>query len=72
MAKLKLDLHDIYNKGGRIEDELNRIIREAMEKAGRIALGRLVMHQRERLMALEPRDRGLLAANNTSGEAISS
>ena len=26
MAKLKLDLHDIYNKGGLIEKELNRII----------------------------------------------
>lgn len=32
MAKLKLDLHDIFNKGGRIEDELNRIINEAVEK----------------------------------------
>ena len=32
MAKLKLDLHDIYNKQGRSEDELNRIIREAVEK----------------------------------------
>ncbi|MEO8396154.1 MAG: Smr/MutS family protein [Chloroflexota bacterium] len=32
MAKLKLDLHDIYNKGGKIEDELNRIMNEAVEK----------------------------------------
>lgn len=40
MAKLKLDLHDIYNKGGRIEDELNRIIREAVEK--RIALVEII------------------------------
>lgn len=32
MAKLKLDLHDIYNKGGKIEQELNRIIQEAVEK----------------------------------------
>ena len=30
--KLKLDLHDIYNKGDRIEDALNDIIREAVEK----------------------------------------
>ena len=37
------------------------VIREAMEKAGKVALGRLVMHQRERLMALEPRARGILA-----------
>lgn len=32
MAKLKLDLHDIYNKGGQIEAELNRIMQEAVEK----------------------------------------
>jgi dsDNA-specific endonuclease/ATPase MutS2 len=32
MAKLKLDLHDIYNKGGKIEAELNRIVTEAIEK----------------------------------------
>lgn len=32
MAKLKLDLHEIYNKGGMIDRELERIIDEAMEK----------------------------------------
>lgn len=32
MAKLKLDLHDIYNKGHLIERELNNIIEEAIEK----------------------------------------
>ncbi|NTU79216.1 MAG: Smr/MutS family protein [Chloroflexales bacterium] len=32
MAKLKLDLHDIYNRGGAIDAELNRIIREAVER----------------------------------------
>jgi dsDNA-specific endonuclease/ATPase MutS2 len=32
MAKLKLDLHDIYNRGDQIEAELNRIIEEAIEK----------------------------------------
>ncbi|HEX4710309.1 Ku protein [Phenylobacterium sp.] len=37
------------------------VIRESMKKAGKVALGRLVMHQRERLMALEPRDKGILA-----------
>jgi DNA end-binding protein Ku len=37
------------------------VIREAMEKSDKVALGRLVMHQRERLMALEPRDKGILA-----------
>jgi len=32
MAKLKLDLHDIFNKGSSIDSELNRIIREAVDK----------------------------------------
>jgi DNA end-binding protein Ku len=37
------------------------VIRAAMEEEGRIALGRVVMHTRERLMALEARGKGLLA-----------
>jgi len=32
MAKLKLDLHEIYNRGHKIEEELNRIIQQAVEK----------------------------------------
>ncbi len=32
MAKLKLDLHDIYNKGWLIDKALNDIIEEAIEK----------------------------------------
>jgi DNA end-binding protein Ku len=37
------------------------VIREAMKKAGKVAVGRLVMHQRERLMALEAHDKGIVA-----------
>jgi len=32
LAKLKLDLHDIYNKGWKIDQALNDIIDEAVEK----------------------------------------
>ncbi len=32
MAKLVLDLHDIFNRGGEIEVELNRIVSEAVDK----------------------------------------
>lgn len=32
MAKLKLDLHPIYNKGEKIDAELERVIREAVDK----------------------------------------
>ncbi|MEX2380203.1 MAG: Smr/MutS family protein [Vicingaceae bacterium] len=31
MAKLKLDLHDIYNKGKQIDQSLHEIIEEAVE-----------------------------------------
>jgi len=36
------------------------VIREAMRQTHRVALGRVVMHTRERLMAMEPREKGLL------------
>ncbi len=40
MAKIKIDLHDIFNKGGAIDAELNRVIREAVDK--RIALVEII------------------------------
>jgi DNA end-binding protein Ku len=46
---------------GEMAVEAFTVIREAMKKEGRVALGRLVMHQRERLMALEAQDKGILA-----------
>jgi DNA end-binding protein Ku len=46
---------------GDLAAEAFAVIREAMKKAGKVALGRLVMHQRERLMALEPHDKGIVA-----------
>ncbi len=32
MAKIKLDLHDIFNRGHSIDAELNRVIQEAVDK----------------------------------------
>jgi len=32
MAKLTLDLHDIFNKGGQIEAALNNIVSEAIDQ----------------------------------------
>jgi len=40
MAKLTLDLHDVYNKKHSIESELNRVVHEAVEK--RIALVEII------------------------------
>ena len=46
---------------GKMAAEAFAVIREAMSRQDRIALGRVVLHQRERLLALEPRDEGMLA-----------
>jgi len=50
--------------------EAYSVIREAMRKTGQVALGRLVMHQRERLMALEPRDKGIVAFSLRSNREV--
>jgi DNA end-binding protein Ku len=55
---------------GEMATEAFTVIREAMETSGKIALGRLVMHQRERLMALEPRDKGILAYSIRSNREV--
>ncbi len=36
MSKLKLDLHDIFNKGRRIDEELERVMDEAVKKRIRV------------------------------------
>lgn len=46
------------------------VIRQAMDKSKKIAIGRLVMHQRERIVALEPRGNGLLLTTLRSHEEI--
>ena len=46
---------------GKMAEEAFSVIRTAMEKSGQIALGRIVMATRERILALEPRDKGILA-----------
>jgi len=46
---------------GKLAVEAYSVIRDAMASAKRIALGRVVMHTRERLLAIEPRGKGLIA-----------
>ena len=41
--------------------EAYSVIQHAMVQANQIALGRVIMHTRERLLAIEPRDTGLIA-----------
>jgi DNA end-binding protein Ku len=46
---------------GKMAQEAFGVIRTAMQKSGQIALGRIVMSTRERILALEPRGNGILA-----------
>ena len=46
------------------------MIREALAETGRIALGRVVMHTRERLVALEPRDKGIIVYTLRMGDEV--
>jgi DNA end-binding protein Ku len=55
---------------GKMAAEAYAVIRHAMEESGRIALGRVVLHQRERLMALEPRDDGIVAYSLRSHDEV--
>jgi DNA end-binding protein Ku len=55
---------------GKLALEAYAVIREAMQATGRIALGRVVMHARERLMAIEPRDEGLVAYTLRSKDEV--
>ncbi len=57
---------------GKAAVEAYAVIRQAMSGAGRIALGRVVMHTRERLLAIEPRDQGLLAYSLRSHDEVRS
>jgi len=46
---------------GKLAQEAFGVIRTAMEATGQIAIGRVVIGTRERILALEPRDKGILA-----------
>jgi DNA end-binding protein Ku len=55
---------------GKMAAEPFAVIRQAMEKTGKVALGRVVMSQRERLLALEPRGHGIIATTLRSHDEV--
>ena len=55
---------------GKLAQEAFGVIRTAMEKSGQIALGRIVMSTRERILALEPRGKGILAYTIRSDDEV--
>ena len=57
---------------GKTGIEAFSVIRAAMEKQNKVALGRLVLHQRERMCALEPRDSGILLTTLRTHDEIRS
>jgi DNA end-binding protein Ku len=57
---------------GKMAAEPFAVICAALERSGKIAVGRLVMNQRERLVALEPREGGLVATTLRAAEEVRS
>ncbi len=57
---------------GKTGIEAFSVIRAAMEKQNKVALGRLVLHQREHVCALEPRDTGILLTTLRTHDEIRS
>lgn len=57
---------------GKLAGEPFAVICAALERSGKIAIGRVVMNQRERLVALEPRDGGLVATTLRAAEEVRS
>jgi DNA end-binding protein Ku len=55
---------------GKTGIEAYSVIRAAMAKQEKVALGRVVMRQRERICALEPRDKGILLTTLRSHDEI--
>lgn len=55
---------------GKLAAEPYEVIRAAMERSGQIALGRVVMSQRERLLALEAREKGIVATTLRSHDEV--
>jgi DNA end-binding protein Ku len=55
---------------GKMAAEPFAVICAALERTGRLALGRVVMSQRERLLALEPRDDGIIATTLRSHDEV--
>ena len=55
---------------GKLAQEAFGVIRTAMETSGQIALGRVVIGTRERILALEPRDKGILAYTIRSEDEV--
>lgn len=57
---------------GKTGIEAYAVIQAAMEKQDKVALGRVVMHTRERICALEPRESGILLTTLRSHDEIRS
>jgi DNA end-binding protein Ku len=55
---------------GKLAQEAFGVIRSAMQTSGQIALGRVVIGTRERLLALEPRGQGILAYTLRSHDEV--
>ncbi len=59
--ELYLDSPYFLAPDDRVAEEAFAVIRDAMRRKGVVGIGRVVLNRRERMLMLEPRDKGILA-----------
>jgi DNA end-binding protein Ku len=68
--RLYLDKPYCLAPEGKVGADAFAVIRDAMKQSGQVAVGRVVLSTRERLVALEPRGDGILATILRSGDDV--
>lgn len=68
--ELYLDQPYYLAPDGKMADETFRVIRDAMREKGKVALSRLVIGRRERLVMLYPRDKGLVCMTLRTADEV--
>ncbi|HTV44992.1 MAG TPA: Ku protein [Stellaceae bacterium] len=67
---LYLDTPYYIYPDGEIAAETFRVIGEAMERTGKVGIGRITLSSRERLVLVEPRDTGLVMSTLRVGDEV--
>jgi DNA end-binding protein Ku len=65
-----LDAPYFMGPDGPVAEETYAVILEAMKKTGKVALARIVLSGRERLVAIQPKDQGLLVTTLRTGKEV--
>lgn len=67
---LYLDSPYLIAPDGKPADETFRVIREALDREERVGIGRVILSRRERLVALQPRGKGMMVTTLRAADEV--